>query len=310
MKLALFNDFVPGVVNGDRIVDVSSVVGAIMVLPVHDRMPALIADFDRLQPALAEAARAQGIALSSMRLRAPLPRPSKLLCAIGNYMEGTDTPKRPIGLFLKSPAAVIGPEDTVELPPAQANIFHHEAELAVVIGPRRAKGVSVEDALAFVFGYTCFIDVSARGLGTGVGFIDKSFDTFAPMGPWIVTKDEISNPQKLQVRLWVDGQPRHNYNTDDMEHTVAELVSWASNVATLEPGDVISCGTNHQGLGPVQDGERVEIEVEGVGRMAVKVQDPLKRSWPKEIDEDMARFVREWRQNPSTPLPRAMTPRR
>ncbi len=79
---------------------------------------------------------------------------------------------------------------------------------------------------------------------------------------------------------------------------------------TLEPGDVISCGTNHQGLGPVQDGERVEIEVEGVGRMAVKVQDPLKRSWPKEIDEDMARFVREWRQNPSTPPPRAMTPRR
>jgi len=310
MKLALFNDFVPGVVNGDRIVDVSSVVGAIMALPVHDRMPALIADFDRLRPALAEAARAEGVTLSSVRLRAPLPRPSKLLCAIGNFMEGTDTPKRPIGLFLKSPTAVIGAEDTVELPPAQANIFHHEAELAVVIGPRKAKGVSVEDAPAFIFGYTCFIDVSARGLGTGVGFIDKSFDTFAPMGPWIVTKEEISNPQKLQVRLWVDGQPRHNYNTDDMEHTVAELVSWGSNVATLEPGDVISCGTNHQGLGPVQDGERVEIEVEGVGRMAVTVRDPLKRSWPKEIDEDMARFVREWRRNPSTPPPRAMTPQR
>ena len=310
MKLALFNDFVPGVVNGDRIVDVSTAVGEIMALPPHDRMPSLIAAFDRLRPALTEAAHAQGVLLSSVRLRAPSPRPSKLLCGLGNYMEGTDTPKRPLGLFLKSPAAVIGPGDTVELPSAQATIFHHEAELAVVIGPRQAKRVSVEEATAYIFGYTCFIDVSARGLGQGVGFIDKSFDTFGPMGPWIVTKDEIGDPQKLQVRLWVDGQPRHDYNTDDMEHSVVDLVSWASNVATLEPGDVISCGTNHQGLGPVQDGETVEIEIEKIGRMAVQVRDPLKRSWPKAIDEETARWVREFRRNPSLPLPRMLAPRR
>lgn len=310
MKLALFNDFIPGVVNGDRIVDVSAVVGEIMALPLHDRMPSIIAEFEQLQPALAKAARAEGVPLSSVRLRAPLPRPSKILCGIGNFMEGTDTPKRPIGLFLKSPAAVIGPGDTVELPPTQATVFHHEAELAVVIGPRRAKGVSPEEAMNFIFGYTCFIDVSARGLGMGVGFIDKSFDTFAPMGPWIVTRDEIEDPQKLQVRLWVDGQPRHDYNTDDMEHQVVELISWASNIATLEPGDVISCGTNHQGIGPVQDGETMEIEVEKVGRIAVKVRDPQKRSWPKKIDEETARFVREWRRDPTLQPPKTLMPRR
>ena len=309
MKLALFNDSVPGVVNGDRIVDVSAAVGEIMALPPHDRMPSLIAGFDRLRPSLAEAARAEGVPLSSVRLRAPIPRPSKILCGIGNFMEGTDTPKRPIGLFLKAPSAVIGPDETVELPPLQATIFHHEAELAVVIGTR-AKRVSAADAPAFIFGYTCFIDVSARGLGQGVGFIDKSADTFAPLGPWIVTKDEMDNPQKLQVRLWVDGQPRHNYNTDDMEHPVMDLVSWASNVATLEPGDILSCGTNHQGIGPVQDGETMEIEIEKIGRMAVKVRDPLKRSWPKGIDEEMARFVRERRRDPSIPLPRTLFPQR
>ncbi|MBI3301001.1 MAG: fumarylacetoacetate hydrolase family protein [Deltaproteobacteria bacterium] len=309
MKLALFDDFVPGVVRGDRLVDVSAVVGEIMALPPHDRMPSIIAEFDRLRPALTEAARTEGVPLKSVRLRAPIPRPSKILCGLGNYMEGTDTPKRPLGLFLKAPSAVIDPGETVELPPAQATVFHHEAELAVVIG-RRAKGVAAADAPAFIFGYTCFIDVSARGLGQGVGFIDKSFDTFAPLGPWVVTKDEIGDPQKLQVRLWVDGQPRHDYNTDDMEHSVVELVSWASRVATLEPGDILSCGTNHQGIGPMQDGETVEIEIEKIGRMAVQVRDPLKRSWPKGIDEEMARFVRERRRDPSTPLPKTLFPQR
>src|SRR5439155_5459628 len=164
----------------------------LMALPSYDRMPNLIAAFDRLQPVLADAARAEGVPLSSVRLRAPLPRPSKILCAIGNYMEGTDTPKRPIGLFLKSPAAVIGPGETVELPLARATIFHHAAAVAVVIGPR-AKKVSVTEAPAVIFGYTCFIDISARGLWQGAGFIDESFDTFAPLGPWIVTQVEISD---------------------------------------------------------------------------------------------------------------------
>jgi 2-keto-4-pentenoate hydratase/2-oxohepta-3-ene-1,7-dioic acid hydratase in catechol pathway len=148
--------------------------------------------------------------------------------------------------------------------------------------------------------------VSARGLGTGVGFVDKSFDTFAPLGPWIVTRDEIPDPQRLRVRMWVNGQPRHDYHTASMEHPVSALVSWTSGIATLEPGDVLACGTDHQGIGPVQDGDRVEIEIDGVGRMAVAVHDALRRRWPREIDGEMARFVRERRRDPSVPPPRLM----
>ena len=293
MKLVLFNDFVPGIISGDNIVDVSGAVGDIMALPANDRMPRIIAEFERLRPALQQAAGSGGQPLNSVQLRAPIPRPSKIFCCIGNYKEGVQGDIRPLDMFLKSPDSVIGPGDTVELPPAQANIFHHEAELAIVIGPR-AKDVSPEDAMNYVFGYTCFIDVSARGIGQR-SFIGKSFDTFAPVGPCIVTRDEIPDPQKLQVRLWDDGQIRHDYNTDDMEHPVTEVVSWASQIAALNPGDLIACGTNHQGLGPMQDGETVEIEIDGIGRMAVKVRDPLKREWPKGVDQEMAGRVRQGR---------------
>ncbi|MGH7905423.1 MAG: fumarylacetoacetate hydrolase family protein [Candidatus Binataceae bacterium] len=310
MKLALFNDYLPGVVVGDRIVDVSDVVGReVMNLRPYDRMPEIIVRFERLKEPLQSAVRGEGVAVSSVRLRAPLPRPSKMLNAIGNYYEFTKTPKKPIGLFLKAPSSVLDPGGTVELPPHQAKVFHHEAELAVVIGKSAAK-VSEQDANNFIFGYTCFIDVSARGLGDGVGFTGKSFDTFAPIGPWIVTKDEIPDPLKLQIRFWVNDEPRHDYNTSDMEHSPAELLSWASAVSTLEPGDVISTGTNHQQIGPVQDGETITIEIERIGRMSAKVHDALKRKWPKEIDKPMADWVRERRTNPNAAPPSIMIPNR
>jgi 2-keto-4-pentenoate hydratase/2-oxohepta-3-ene-1,7-dioic acid hydratase in catechol pathway len=306
MKLALFNNYLPGVVVGDKVADVSKVVGdKIMALRPHERTPAIIDDFARLREPLEEAGRGADTPLASVRLHAPLPRPSKIVCAIGNFFEGTKTARRPLDMFLKAPTSILDPEGTVELPPHQANVFHHEAELAVVIG-RRTRNVAESQARQHVFGYSCFIDVSARGLGQGVGFRGKSFDTFGPLGPWIVTADEIPDPQKLQIRLWVDGRPRHNYNTDDMEHPVDELVSWTSQIVTLEPGDLISCGTNHQEIGPVQDGERVEIEVERIGRMAVKVHDALRRTWPKDIDKSMAAFVRDRRTNPNIPLPKVL----
>ncbi|MBI4496965.1 MAG: fumarylacetoacetate hydrolase family protein, partial [Chloroflexi bacterium] len=165
---------------------------------------------------------------------------------------------------------------------------------AVVIG-RYAKNVKAANAMDYVFGYAAFIDVSARGLGrTGMNsFIGKSFDTFAPIGPCIVTADEIPDPHKLHVQLWDDGQLRHDYNTDDMEHQIPALLEWATNVMGLNPGDFLACGTNHQGLGPMQDGERVEIEIERIGRFGVNVVDPLKRTWPKMVDVEAARRVRE-----------------
>jgi 2-keto-4-pentenoate hydratase/2-oxohepta-3-ene-1,7-dioic acid hydratase in catechol pathway len=115
------------------------------------------------------------------------------------------------------------------------------------------------------------------------------------MGPWIVTRDEIADPQDVRVRLWVDDELRQDYSTQDMDHPVSELVAWASRVATLDPGDLISCGTNHQGLGPLQDGDRVAMEIEAVGRLEFTVEDPFGRSWPKGIDTAIAERVRTLR---------------
>jgi 2-keto-4-pentenoate hydratase/2-oxohepta-3-ene-1,7-dioic acid hydratase in catechol pathway len=162
----------------------------------------------------------------------------------------------------------------------------HEAELALVIkGP--AKKVSQANWRSALFGYTCLIDVSARGEGRRTwkagSWLGKSFDTFAPIGPCIATADEIPEPNDLVVRFWNDGQLRHNYNTDDMEHRVPELVEFASTIMTLNTGDLIACGTNHEGLGALQDGETVEIEIERIGRMSLNVVDPLKRSWERGI---------------------------
>jgi 2-keto-4-pentenoate hydratase/2-oxohepta-3-ene-1,7-dioic acid hydratase in catechol pathway len=293
MKLALFNDHRPGLVRGDVIVDISHVAGdAIMGLAPAQRMPAIL---ERFAEKAGEFAQVDGgVPLSEVRLRAPLPRPGKILCAIGNYTEGVRGVVLPLAMFLKASTSVLDPHGNVVLPKKPARVFHHEAELCVVIG-KAAKDVSSAEAMDYVFGYTCMMDISARGLtraGATGWYVDKSYDTFAPLGPWIVTCDEIADPQKLSVKLSVDGAPRQDYNTDDMEHVVAELVSWASEVSTLEPGDIISCGTNHQGLGPVQDGETVTMEIESIGSLTVSVSDPEKRSWPKQVDTEMAALVR------------------
>ena len=138
-----------------------------------------------------------------------------------------------------------------------------------------------------MFGFTCMIDVSAREQGRRTwkagSWLGKSFDTFAPLGPCIVTADEVPDPNNLRVRFWDDGQLRHNYSTDDMEHTVPELVEFASVAMTLRTGDIIACGTNHEGLGALQDGEAVTVEIEKIGRMTLNVADPLKRKWDRGV---------------------------
>lgn len=304
MKIALFDDFALGVVRGDRIIDVSAALPAdIAAAPGRYRMNLIIERFGELRDAIAGATMGDGRPLSSVRLRAPSPAPSKMVFAIGNYHEGVEGASRPLGMFLKAPSTILDPGGVVELPPDDAIIFHHEAELAVVIG-RRCRNVSRQEALSCVFGYTGLIDVSARGMGSGVGFIDKSFETFCPLGPWITLADEIPDPQNLSVKLWENDQPRQDYHTSDMEHQVVNLIAYASRVTTLMPGDVIACGTNHQGLGPMQDGETCTLEVEHVGRLSVTVSDPSKRKWPMAIDSNIGHAVREWRRsgvmNPET----------
>lgn len=295
MKLVLFEDSVkatgdhvrPGVLSQDRVVDISAVVRRFPHRSSQELMQNLIDHFDSLRPELERLASCgNGAPLSNVRLRVPLPRPSKILCCIGNYWEHMQREPRPLNMFLKSPDAVIGPGDTVVLPDFPASVFHHEAELAVVIkGP--AKNIEEADFQQAVFGYTCFIDVSAREEGRRTwragSFLGKSFDTFAPLGPCIVTADEIPDPNHLHVKFWVNDDLRHDYTTDDMEHRVPAVVAFASAVMTLNTGDIVACGTNHEGLGPLQDGDVGVIEIERIGRMEIRVIDPLKRQWEQGI---------------------------
>ena len=285
MRLGFYDAFRPCLVKQDGVVDISELVGAFPGAPPQFVLETLIAKFDSLRSAL-QKAEASGtvIPMAQDRLRAPVPRPGKVLCGRRNFKEGIPLdPPGPLQTFFKSPEAVIGPGDTVVLPAFRASIFNHEAELALVIG-KEAKDVSIDQALKHVFGYTTSGDVSARGPVEGeaelAGPYGKCFDTFLPIGPAIVTPDEVGDPNRLQVKFWVNGQLRQDYNTEDMEHSVAFLISTLSHNMTLKPGDLILVGVNHSHLGPLQDGDLAEIEIEKVGRMSHHVSDPAKRTWP------------------------------
>jgi len=303
MKIAVINDYRPAKVIGEGVVDLSDIVGSeIMNQRPRDRMLSFIEAFDQLRAQI-EAFEGPVIPLADVTLRAPVPRPGKLLMGQGNYHENVDGPKAPLGMFLKPSTAVLDPGGTVVLPPDDGEIFHHEAELAIVIG-KIARNVAEADALSYVFGYTCILDMSLRSQTAGVSLVAKGFDTFAPLGPWITTADEIPDPQVLDVKSWENGQARQSYNTSDMEHRVAAIIAWASSKVTLEPGDILACGTNHQGIGPIQDGEVCEIEIEKIGRMAVNVSDPLGRRWPFEVDTVFGADIREWKLGGTKGMPR------
>jgi len=285
MKLVFFDDFRLGVLKDSLVVDVSGAVRDIPHTGPHDLISGVIARFDDYGKKIEEAA-ATGTAMpvGKMRLRSPLPKPFNIDCMAVNYMEdGTRSEPAPINAFLKSPNSVIGDGDTMVLPEVPATIFEGEAEVALVIG-RRASNVSEADAMKHVFGYLNFIDGSARGLPPpgNVFYQMKSRETFAPMGPWLVTADEIRDPQNLQVKLWVNGALKQDFNTSDMAHKIARCISWISSIHTLEPGDVVATGTNHRGLSAFQDGDMVELETEGLGRLRIKVKDPLKRTWSRD----------------------------
>ena len=285
MKLLYFDDYKLGVVKGNNVVDVSAVVRDIPHTGPGDLINGLIERFAQYRGKLEDAAASgQGVPLSSVRIRPPLPKPANIDAMAVNYMEdGTRKEPAPINAFNKSASAVIGPGDTMVLPDVPATIFEGEAELAVVIG-KRASHVKAADAMNYVFGYTNFIDGSARGLPpTGNTFYQmKSRDTFAPIGPYLVTADEVSDPHKLQVRLWVNGALKQNFNTSDMAHRIPRCVEWVSSIHTLEPGDVLATGTNHRGLSAFQEGDLIELETEGLGRLRLHVRDDLKRTWARE----------------------------
>ena len=298
MKIGFYNDFRPCIVKSNGVVDITDAVKELQISSPQHFMERIIVNFDSLRRVL-EALEVQGtvIPMDQVRLCPPLPRPGKVLCGNGNFMEGVPiTPIRPLKTFFKSPDAVIGPGDTVVLPTFRPVIFNHEAELAVVIG-KEAHNLAESEALSYVFGYTTAVDVSARAPEDGEaslpGDYGKSFDTFLPIGPAITTADEVSDPNNLQVQYWVNEELRQDYNTSDMEHSVAYMIATLSHVMTLKPGDLILAGTNHGHLGPLQDGDYAEIEIEKVGRNTQHIADSLKRTWdPHDIRDPKANAER------------------
>jgi 2-keto-4-pentenoate hydratase/2-oxohepta-3-ene-1,7-dioic acid hydratase in catechol pathway len=206
-------------------------------------------------------------AIADVRLLAPI-LPSKVVCVGRNYAEhaaehGAEVPAEPL-LFLKPSTSVIGPRDVIRLPP-QSTRVEHEAELAVVIGAPGARRVDRASALASVFGYCCANDVTARDLqrSDGQWTRAKGFDSFCPLGPWIVTGLDVTD---REVRCEVNDEVRQLGRTKDMIFDVATLVSYVSHVMTLLPGDVILTGTP-AGVSPILTGDRVSVRIDGIGEL-------------------------------------------
>jgi len=210
----------------------------------------------------------QGAAIKVQRFLAPA-LPGKIIAVGLNYRDhatelGLALPEDPI-LFMKPATSVVGPGDTIVFP-KQAGRVDYEAELAVVVG-KRCKDVRKEDAPGVILGYTCFNDVTARDLQVkdGQWTRAKSFDTFAPTGPWIETA--LENPHDLGISARLNGQVRQSSNTRNLIFNVFELVTFISSIMTLEPFDIIATGTP-AGIGPMERGDEISIEIEGIGTLS------------------------------------------
>jgi 2-keto-4-pentenoate hydratase/2-oxohepta-3-ene-1,7-dioic acid hydratase in catechol pathway len=283
MKLALFDDYRVGLVEGDVVYDVTDAVPNAELRPPAF-VNALIARWAELLPAL-ERARdaATPTPLAEVRLLPPSPAPAQIIAAPANYRKHiaemgalSVTPKgktaRELGFFLKSPASLSGAAQTIELPRGSTRRYDHESELAVIIG-RTTRNVRRADALASVFGYATLVDVTMRIEPDGrqeERSMRKSFETFTPLGPWIVTADEVGDPGNLRNQLFVNGEPRHDASTADLIVSVPELIELASSVVTLYPGDIIATGTP-EGVGPIRPGDQVTIRIERIGEMQLAV---------------------------------------
>jgi 2-keto-4-pentenoate hydratase/2-oxohepta-3-ene-1,7-dioic acid hydratase in catechol pathway len=301
MRLALFDDYRLGVVDGDQLADVTD------ALTDHDTewpwvfVPRMIMHFDQVRPRIEQSLpRARRIPLSQVRLRPPVPAPSKIAAAASNYRahvaemdkyfaEGrfgtnlgapqslktglSDVPGRPAGergeVFLKSPSSITEVGGTILLPDTvPGKEVHHEPELAAIIG-RQCHRVSPSEALDYVFGYTALLDITVRGDGDRSR--RKSYDTFTPIGPWIVLKEEIDDPQDLGIKLWVNDELRQDARTSDMIETLAEIIEYASYCYTLMPGDIVTTGSP-DGVAPIKDGDVVKIDIERIGTFSIDVE--------------------------------------
>ena len=252
MRLVSYDDGRVGYLAGDQVIP----------LPARTMRDALAA---WQAGELAVPDREAGIPLRDVRLRVPAADPSKIIAAPVNYRDhqaemSSASQVGALGFFLKAPSSLLDPGGTIQLPYHDRR-FDQEGELALVMG-RTARHVSEQEALSCVFGYTGLLDITMRG-GEDRS-TRKSFETFTPMGPVLVTADEFGDPGDVELRCWVSGTLRQKASTADLIWSVARLVSYASSVTTLYPGDVISTGTP-AGVGPLAAGDTVRLELSGLG---------------------------------------------
>lgn len=290
MRLACFDDYRLGVVIGDQVRDVTDVVGAKWHGTPY-AMTQLIAGFGELRPAIETAAgNAAARSMAEVRLLPPVPAPAHVFAAPLNYrahldeMTGSDmvgsayvaSSAAELGFFLKATGSLTGASGAIELPDLPGRSFHHEAELGVVIS-RETRAVDEENALASVFGYTCLMDITLRNEPgrTQERVMRKSFETFTPVGPVLVTSDEVGDPTDLDIELWVGQELRQKTNTRLMIASVARLIADTSRVLTLRPGDLYATGTP-EGVGPVQAGDTVRLRIERVADLTMPVR---ARTW-------------------------------
>ncbi|MEV3872486.1 fumarylacetoacetate hydrolase family protein [Streptomyces sp. NPDC049906] len=291
MRIALFDQYRIGIVDGTSVRDVTDVVDSRWHGTPHV-INELIEHFDELEaPLRAALASAEERPLADVHLLPPVPRPGQVLAAPANYhahvAEMTDSRYRPTnqqalqspsraGFFVKSSGSISGPADPIELPPMPDRAFHHEVELGIVIG-KPARGVPAERAADHIFGYLVLLDLTLRTEGEQQEerTMRKSFETFTPIGPFLVTADEVPDPNALDLKLWVNGELRQQANTRDLIVGIGELIEQASGVVTLRPGDIYATGTP-EGVGPIEVGDVVRAEIDGLGELTLPV---VKRGW-------------------------------
>ena len=282
MKLATLRSYEVAIIKNDTVILLGDVLGkGSTMLDVIVQYDAIRGKLDNL------AATGAGGKIDAKSLKPPVEHPSKIWAAAGNYKRGTAglgdargrgtvskiSPEELLeNIFLKPPSSIAGPEDNIIIPKNADSIFP-ELELCVVIG-KKVRNLSKAQALDAVFGYTIMLDVTARGYGlsknlSGTRNVRKGFESFAPIGPWITTKDEIADPHNLWMKLWINGELKQSAKTDAMINDIPTLISFLSQVTTLYPGDLITTGNpdSPEFQEKLQPGDVLKSEIEGIGAM-------------------------------------------
>jgi 2-keto-4-pentenoate hydratase/2-oxohepta-3-ene-1,7-dioic acid hydratase in catechol pathway len=286
MKIASFDDFRVGVVDSATVYDMTGELPASLAELPRQRVNWLVANWPKVQARFARF-RELGAPrpLAAIELLAANPAPQHVFAAPANYRKHIGelgdravTPAgrsaREQGFFLKAPGSLVGAGGALLLPKGSKRRFDHESELAVIVA-KAGRNIARERAMEYVFGYSCLIDATMRiekGVAEEERSMRKSFETFTPLGPWIVTADEVPSPGSLTNRLWVNGELKQSANTSAMIVGIGELIELVSSVLALQPGDVIATGTP-EGVGPFAAGDEVRIEIDQVGSMTLPVRE-------------------------------------